>query len=98
MVECKSMQNQQPFKQSQDIVIHRNDDELRGRFADTFTVSYNGDNFAVDFYTKMPRQDGKLEQILVARVFTTEKGLSSLAQAIQGVVGKIKKGEIKQLP
>ena len=31
------------------IVGHRND-ELRGRFANTFTVHYNGDNYAWNFY------------------------------------------------
>ena len=40
----------------QELLVHRNDDELRGRFANTFTVHYNGDNFAVEFFTSMPRQ------------------------------------------
>ncbi|MBT4857182.1 hypothetical protein HON52_03260 [Candidatus Uhrbacteria bacterium] len=79
------------------LIINRNDDELRGRFADTFSVQFNGDNFAIEFFTKMPRRDGSIEQTLVSRIFMTQKGMSALAKMTGEVIEKIDSKNIKKI-
>ena len=79
-----------PSEQPQrEILVNRHPDDLPGRFANLFSITFNGDDFTLDFSTQVPRQDGKLEQNLSARIFMTQKGLAALANSIQQIVQQI---------
>jgi len=88
-----------PTNENQPPKYHNlNVNELKGRFANGFSITTNGKQVIIDFFVEAPVEDGTVGKIFLSRTFLTPEILMLLHANIQKLAKKFQPSQQKNLP